>query len=770
MAAEYEISELGFIGSFWQGNFGTATNVGKTLEVANVPGVIEYGGRERNLANSSVAIYFTEMDLATINSDIQRLNSYLPSNLYFELGSLPPNVLDDLATGAKINRQFLSDNNRVLFRFDKNAPGRTYTYSRIPVDFNWSFDTSNPDSPKFLSTAPSTPYISYTFIVDMNVLETYRSYFASIDSSQTELLSVGASPFNNSRFNRDIRGGILDPNIRRLPVNPLLAKIGLSDNVSELNVADNGLFTDTLNLPPKPPEPKVYTFPAVDPDLMAEERAAKLFSVNKSIHVITTLTQFNEQLLETQGKRKVLFQKMQNRETINDEFDVPFTEAEAFEIRVQYKYWGFVENYLYEQIAQLNNVSVPTVDPTNWEVLDDGTINVMPPPPEIPRDVVATAVEDRKDLDEFDSLIDEMIDDLTIDDNNIYAFKKVTKVADYALPILRYKTRGLFKCTGEKLSTFHTGSTLTSKQQKYYLSVYNEPQGGVDSYHQFDVSYCHINGAGSSQLENEIDLLPAKAMYRKYMLECFGHTNGKFPFKNGKNGDYFYVIQLDRTAYQEKLDSGNFEIALCELSSSGTVTHPTSTKLFTLIDESKDTKQEIVTNEGIQEYYFITSGSLRDGVYDEPDADAWGIVFPKMGLIVLDGVVLDQSCSFSTITGSTDGQNAKRLFLSISGAAVPTAYRPSSSFFARSFETYLTETYFCRADFNEFNHSTNYTYTTGSGNFLKYDYFSKDPRAYVTTVGLYNKNKELLAVGKLRNPIQKNDGRVCIFEVVVRLN
>jgi hypothetical protein len=141
-----------------------------------------------------------------------------------------------------------------------------------------------------------------------------------------------------------------------------------------------------------------------------------------------------------------------------------------------------------------------------------------------------------------------------------------------------------------------------------------------------------------------------------------------------------------------------------------------------------------------------------------------------MGLIVLDGVVLDQSCSFSTVTGSIDGQNAKRLFLSISGAAVPTTYRPSSSFFARSFETYLTETYFCRADFNEFNHSTNYTYTTGSGNFLKYDYFSKDPRAYVTTVGLYNKNKELLAVGKLRNPIQKNDGRVCIFEVVVRLN
>jgi hypothetical protein len=254
------------------------------------------------------------------------------------------------------------------------------------------------------------------------------------------------------------------------------------------------------------------------------------------------------------------------------------------------------------------------------------------------------------------------------------------------------------------------------------------------------------------------------------MLECYGHTNGKFPFKNGKNGDYFYVIQLDRNQFKEKLDLGNFELALCELSSSGTQTHQTSNRFFTLIDESKDSKQEIVTNEGIQEYYYVTSGSIRDGVYGEPEDDAWGIVFPKMGLIILDGVILDQSCSFNTITGSADGQNSKRLFLSISGAAVPTPYRPSGSFFACSFETYLTETYFCRADFNEFNNSTNYTYTSGSNGYLKYDYFAKEPQSFITTVGLYNKQKELLAVGKLRKPIRKNDGKVCIFEVVLRLN
>jgi hypothetical protein len=415
-------------------------------------------------------------------------------------------------------------------------------------------------------------------------------------------------------------------------------------------------------------------------------------------------------------------------------------------------------------------VGFPDEEPERYSISEEGVISVLPPPPiEDSNEVKVLQNDIQQQQDDFAYFIDDMIEELTIDDNNVYVFKKLSKVSDYDLPILRYKTKGLFRCTGEKLSTFYTGS-LTEKQKKYYLTVFNEAENTTDSYHQFDITYCHISGSGSTHIENEVDLYPAKTMYRKYMIECFGYTNGKFPFKNGKNGDYFYAIQLDRTQYKEKLDAGNFELSLCELSSSGTQSHPTSTRFFTLIDESRDTKQEIVTNEGIQEYYYVTSGSLRDGVYNESTDDAWGIVFPKMGLIVLDGVVMDQSCSFNTITGSVDGQNSNRLFLSISGAAVPTSYRPSSSFFARSFETFLTETYFCRADFNEFNHSTNYTYVSGSDGFLKYDYFKKRPHSYITTIGLYNRNKELLAIGKLRNPILKNEGNSRIFEVVVRLN
>ena len=191
-----------------------------------------------------------------------------------------------------------------------------------------------------------------------------------------------------------------------------------------------------------------------------------------------------------------------------------------------------------------------------------------------------------------------------------------------------------------------------------------------------------------------------------------------------------------------------------------------------MIDESGDTLQKITDSGGHQEYYYISSGSLRDGLYGETSDDAWGIVFPKMGLIILDGVVLDQSCSFNTVTASfIDGDNSRKLFASISGSATRNVVRTfSGSFFARAAESDIVETYFCRVEHSEFNMSTNYTYATGSDNTLAYEYFKKDPNAYITTVGLYNRSRELLAVGKLRNPVLKNDGNVYVFQVRVKLN
>ena len=39
---------------------------------------------------------------------------------------------------------------------------------------------------------------------------------------------------------------------------------------------------------------------------------------------------------------------------------------------------------------------------------------------------------------------------------------------------------------------------------------------------------------------------------------------------------------------------------------------------------------------------------------------------------------------------------------------------------------------------------------------LRHEHFIHDPKVYVTTIGLYNENNDLVAVAKLSNPILKS--------------
>lgn len=753
MAAKYEITEVGFIGSLWQGDFIQPINVGRTVEITHVLKTIDSGRRQSIFLSSN-------QDL-----DIDKVNSYLPTNEFvFEKGKISDKTKEDLFIRTDIKTEFFS-NQTVLFRYNTRVP-KIDTNSSIPIQQNWSFNTADPNNIKYIYNIPeSIVYVPYTMLVGETYLRELISYFQSLNEFDETNVPIFESGTNIV---------ISEPVTLFFPEKPFIGRpkfpkpiINEEEEAERLALE---LFDSKLQELALANETASETVTQVTPENRLPFEVDPLFVVN-------TIDDFNANLQEVDALQQIAIKNLEN---ISIAFTpTPFTDR--LQSLIAIKYFDLLRNYLFDKLRTIESVGFPEDEPERFTVTDGGDILVLPPPPEdeISQSTKTTAESAAIEVLEFDDLIDEIIEDLEVDDNNTYVFKKLSKVSDYDLPIRRYKTNGLFKCTGEKLSTFHTGSNLTNKQKLYYLSVFNEPYGSQDGYHQFDISYCHIGGSGSILMEDEIDLSPAKTMYRKYMMECWGTTEGKFRFKNNKNGDYFYVIQLDRDVYKEKLDAGNFELALCELSSSTNQlvntgsnfrASQTSTKLYTLIDESSDSKQEVVTNEGIQEYYYITSGSLRDGVYNEPQDDAWGVVFPKMGLIVLDGVVLDQSCSFNTVTASINGDNIRKLFVAISGAAVPTNFRPSSSFFARSFETFLTETYFCRADFNEFNNSTNYTYVTGSDGNIKYDYFKKEPHAYITTIGLYNKQKELLAVGKLHRPMLKNDGKVCIFEVRVRVN
>ena len=75
---------------------------------------------------------------------------------------------------------------------------------------------------------------------------------------------------------------------------------------------------------------------------------------------------------------------------------------------------------------------------------------------------------------------------------------------------------------------------------------------------------------------------------------------------------------------------------------------------------------------------------------------------------------------------------------------------------------------FCRATADEFNYSTNPTYTDGNGRIVVIDETQQNVQksfSFVSTVGLFDANDELLAVAKLSRPVEKNDEKDLTFRV-----
>ena len=93
----------------------------------------------------------------------------------------------------------------------------------------------------------------------------------------------------------------------------------------------------------------------------------------------------------------------------------------------------------------------------------------------------------------------------------------------------------------------------------------------------------------------------------------------------------------------------------------------------------------------------------------------------------------------------------------------------SETFLTFQNNTFINSTlYFCRATADEFNFSTNPTYKDSDGKIVVIDSNQEGIQksfAFVTTVGLYNANEDLLAVAKLSRPVMKNDEKDLTFRV-----
>ena len=79
----------------------------------------------------------------------------------------------------------------------------------------------------------------------------------------------------------------------------------------------------------------------------------------------------------------------------------------------------------------------------------------------------------------------------------------------------------------------------------------------------------------------------------------------------------------------------------------------------------------------------------------------------------------------------------------------------NTTFQLQSEETISSNFIFVRVRNGEFNYSTNPSNITSSGE-LRHNVMINTPQAYITTVGMYNDDNDLLGVAKLSRPLLKD--------------
>jgi hypothetical protein len=294
------------------------------------------------------------------------------------------------------------------------------------------------------------------------------------------------------------------------------------------------------------------------------------------------------------------------------------------------------------------------------------------------------------------------------------------------------------------LSTFFTQSGYT----EYYLDVYNANPSLTGSEVQFDIQYGHIAGSGSVPINLTVPgYSPSRVVYGQYRNLVYGTETENFSFDGGvTTAQQIYVINIARSRYKESIQPGSLNLTLISGSAAIKLTDDSNTTSLTrFIGENR--------------IFYIISGSNGNAFTSSAATTYYGIMLPDLGFIVLNASgSLTPYIQAANLTTASAQDNHVKLWRSIvSGSS-------SGSFQLRSQETVSSRFFFTRVKNSEFNYTTNPSIIDANGNLL-FTTLVNNPQTFITTVGMYNDNNELLAVAKLSKPLVKDFTKEALIRI-----
>jgi hypothetical protein len=301
----------------------------------------------------------------------------------------------------------------------------------------------------------------------------------------------------------------------------------------------------------------------------------------------------------------------------------------------------------------------------------------------------------------------------------------------------------------------------------YFQSVYDYPYLSSSANHMFDLSFglapTYATQPSASGEEGTIK----NAIWNQMSQVTYGYdpTGSIIPINRsgsltpsgvglaGPIMEDIVVINFSRLLAKDEIKKESFSMVL----GTGNYATPFDAEGVTLSDLGASTAYK--NNSPLGEYSILYSGSTATSM------GAQGLLFYQAGFAVVAGAAVFSNADAFASSSILGTQTYENSIVSQSCDDLSSGLRRRIQNISFNNTTELNSSiYFCKVDHGDFNYSSNPTYVSGSKIRVK-ETIGDSPMTYITTVGLYSEDNELLAVAKLSEPIKNSATDASTFRV-----
>ena len=328
--------------------------------------------------------------------------------------------------------------------------------------------------------------------------------------------------------------------------------------------------------------------------------------------------------------------------------------------------------------------------------------------------------------------------------------------------------------TGTISSGTYSDNNIKKYSHGMFESVYDYPYLSSSANHIYDITVGFSSGSTMSASTPVVQQAKKINIYTQMAQVLMGYNSLGEVQEFDEDGDLasggtklreVFFLNFARLLGKDELKKGSFQVSFITgglpsgFGNSAPYTN-NGGNIMTLGDYSATSSYYVNSPAG--EYGILYTSSAT------PKADSgYGLLFYQAGVAVVTGAMWSnpkanfKSGSAAVAAGLGAGVVSASFINLLTGSGGNIEFisdsirnRIQNISFNNTVELNST-IYFCRANHNEFNYSANPTYLSSSQIRVK-STTSDNPVTYITTVGLYSSDNELLAVAKLSEPLKKD--------------